>query len=192
MIQEGQEENVTSPAVYRSRFRSLPASAWRQGSPARRTMWCRRGSHVPAFAPLWKQNHLQQFAPAGPPAVESSVAEVLPMENPAILPALFILIPQPQGRHTGARLPSGRPRWPSLPLSCGVTLKPALLLAVAEVNPDLRRNPWRLLHPYPTICGGRSGGRDVSPQGQGPAEVHNERKIMREFPHNPPRSFFPT
>lgn len=107
---------------------------------------------MPAFAPLRKQNYLQQFAPAGPPALESSGAEVLPAENPAILPALFIRIPQPRACHTGAWLPSRRPCWPSLPLSFGVTLKPALLLAVAEVNSDLRGHPWRLLHLYPTIC----------------------------------------
>ena len=64
---------------------------------------------------LCGNNHLQQFAPAGPPALESSGAEELPVENPAILPALFILIPQSRGCHTGAGYPPGGPAGQAFP-----------------------------------------------------------------------------
>lgn len=86
-----------------------------QGSPARRTTWCRRGSRGPAFAPLQKQNHLQQFAPMGPPALESSVAEVLPWRIQLFCLPCSSSSPSPEDDTLGPGYPLGGPAGQAFP-----------------------------------------------------------------------------
>ena len=93
--------------------------------------------------------------------------------------------------HRG-RLPSRRPCWQSLPLLWGVTLKPALLLAVAEVNSDLRVLEAAASIPNHLSAGDGAGHVMWAPKDRDLQRCTTRAKITREFPHNPPRSFFPT